>query len=73
LLTTRILDKGDALVVSVENLKRFIEKQDGFWIKVQIPYKPNAVISSRIASFDIAIVILEETKSKILIKFLSKK
>jgi hypothetical protein len=73
LLTTRILDKGDALVVSVENLKSFIEKQDGFWIKVQIPYKPNAVISYRIASFDIAIAILEETKSKILIKFLSKK
>jgi hypothetical protein len=54
-------------------LKSFIEKQDDFWIKVQIPYKPNAVISYRIASFDIAIAILEETKSKILIKFLSKK
>ena len=73
LLTTGIVDKGDALVVSAENLKSFIEKQDDFWIKVQIPYKPNAVISSRIASFDIAIAILEETKSKILIKFLSKK
>jgi hypothetical protein len=42
LLTTGIVDKGDALVVSAENLKSFIEKQDDFWIKVQIPYKPNA-------------------------------
>ncbi len=71
LLGDKIEDKGDALVVSVRDVKEFANETSDFFISLDLPIKPDFELSrSRTASFDIARVILEKIQSKFLIKYL---
>ncbi len=70
-LGDRTIDKGDAIVINVNCIKDFSDKNSYYKVNLEIPIKSEISSSFHTASFDVAKSVLERSNSKILIKYLS--
>jgi hypothetical protein len=63
---------NDAVVLKAEEIKSFVEENEKWLIKVNIPRKPTNHDTIKTASFSVAKTVLEEINSKYLLRSLPK-